>query len=312
MQGRAWRKILYEKQAYPDNYVDVSFLELLLLNAKPVSYSYWEAVSGSLLVTQRLLLVALFVCAFLLTLDERMSVNVLIVVNAGLLIAGYAVFLGLGPSPPRTGAGGEESGEGDEPQRAQEGWGVRDALRNNARTLAIVYITLLIVSPVLKTLTDSFSNDTIWALSSLFMVLHLLSADYAGSGGDLPSVQHAPFSFNAAIFASVLLVSRLASAIQVFALITFAIELFALAPLLIHRLHTRARPTSLALMLVQATAVIALFVLAYSVFLGVAFGALLLFVTFIAPGGLLLIRRYKNTINGPWDEARPSATSKHA
>ena len=36
-----WRKILYEKQAYPDNYVDVSFLELLLLNAKPVSYSYW-------------------------------------------------------------------------------------------------------------------------------------------------------------------------------------------------------------------------------------------------------------------------------
>ncbi|KNC53011.1 phosphatidylinositol N-acetylglucosaminyltransferase subunit C [Thecamonas trahens ATCC 50062] len=272
--------------AYPDNHVDESFLNLLLLNAEPVSYSYAEAVEGTLVLTQRLVIVAVFVVAFLLTLDETMSVNTLIIINVATLVGGYGVFVALTPS------------------LASGRW--RSMVRHNAKTLAIVYLTLLIVSPVLKTLTDSFSNDTIWALSTLFMLLHILTAHYERSANALPSVQQTPFSFNAAIFASVLLVSRLPSAIHVFALISFAIEIFALAPLFNHRLHSYSLRASIAVTVSQACGVTGLLASTYSMFLGVAFGLSLLFITFVAPAGLLLIRRYKNTINGPWDEARPS------
>ena len=95
---KPWKKILYEQQAYPDNHVDESFLNLLLLNAEPVSYSYAEAVEGTLVLTQRLVIVAVFVVAFLLTLDETMSVNTLIIINVATLVGGYGVFVALTPS----------------------------------------------------------------------------------------------------------------------------------------------------------------------------------------------------------------------
>ena len=32
---KSWRKILYERQDYPDNYVDASFLEEMKKNGRP-------------------------------------------------------------------------------------------------------------------------------------------------------------------------------------------------------------------------------------------------------------------------------------
>lgn len=38
--------------------------------------------------------------------------------------------------------------------------------------------TLSILSPVLRTLTKSYADDTIWALASCLAAVHLISHDY--------------------------------------------------------------------------------------------------------------------------------------
>ncbi len=47
------------------------------------------------------------------------------------------------------------------------------------RSLVVLVCTLFGLSPVLKTLVESVSNDTIWALTIFFFVLHLAFADYS-------------------------------------------------------------------------------------------------------------------------------------
>ena len=42
----------------------------------------------------------------------------------------------------------------------------------------IFFVALLAVSPVLQTLTQSFSDDTMWALTMLFSAVHIIFYDY--------------------------------------------------------------------------------------------------------------------------------------
>ncbi len=47
------------------------------------------------------------------------------------------------------------------------------------KSITVLGCTLFGLSPVLKTLVESVSNDTIWALTITFLVLHMFFADYA-------------------------------------------------------------------------------------------------------------------------------------
>lgn len=49
-----WRKVLYERQPFPDNYVDRRFLEELQKNIYVRRYSYWTVVFESAVVIQQL------------------------------------------------------------------------------------------------------------------------------------------------------------------------------------------------------------------------------------------------------------------
>lgn len=46
------------------------------------------------------------------------------------------------------------------------------------RSSILVFVALLALSPVLKTLSEATSSDTIWALSFILLTLHTLLADY--------------------------------------------------------------------------------------------------------------------------------------
>lgn len=52
------------------------------------------------------------------------------------------------------------------------------------RSIIVLVCTLFGLSPVLKTLVESVSNDTIWALTIFFFVLHLAFADYSYMQGN--------------------------------------------------------------------------------------------------------------------------------
>jgi len=80
------------------------------------------------------------------------------------------------------------------------------------------------VSPVLKTLTETISTDTIWLMVILMMAMHLVFYDY----GVQCAIVSTPISLNAGIFGAVCLASRLKTTLQAFTLLIWASDVFVL------------------------------------------------------------------------------------
>ena len=100
-----------------------------------------------------------------------------------------------------------------------------------AKTLFVFAVILLTLSPVLRTLTASFSTDTVWALTITLSAFAVVSHDYTVARPGAPLSVRGTTSLNAAMFASVLVTSRLASTSEVFAFETFCMLMFGLVPI---------------------------------------------------------------------------------
>ena len=146
------------------------------------------------------------------------------------------------------------------------GWMIRrDVLRqwpdvamlcNDARQLVLLAGWLLCLSPVFKTLTRTFSDDTVSALTLSLFIAHLVLHDYEYLL-NYSSTFRGSTSMNAATFASVVLAARLRSTSNVFAMMTLATQAFVLLPLLwrtINRALTSAQQLGVAAIVVLLTA----------------------------------------------------------
>ncbi|KAG7487727.1 hypothetical protein MATL_G00026510 [Megalops atlanticus] len=268
-----WRKVLYERQPFPDNYVDRRFLEELRRNVRVRHYRYWGVVREAGLVAQQLSCVAAFLTLWWYMDQSQLSPSTLLM--AGLLFAllGYGLYEALGAS-----RGGGRTRLAD--------------LQSAAIFLAFTFG----FSPVLKTLTESVSTDTVYAMSAMMLLAHLVSFPYAQ-----PSPPGS-LSLNAALFASVCLASRLPGALHTFAMLTCALLVFALWPCLLHRLRDRAPwgfPWAAALVSLGSVAGLASLSPGGALLLAVA----LLTLTLLCPLLLVRLQRHKDNIHGPWDEA---------
>ncbi|KAI1424580.1 phosphatidylinositol N-acetylglucosaminyltransferase-domain-containing protein [Xylaria sp. FL1777] len=196
----------------------------------------------------------------------------------------------------------------------------RTALRlGTIKSAVLIYSTLLGLSPILKSLTRSTSSDSIWAMSFWLLAINIFFYDYSGGVGvKFP----ASLSTNAALMASTVLASRLPSTGQVFSLTLFSIEVFGLFP--VFRRYARHQSwryhVTLSVMLVIGAGVGVGMILGgekdavspwKSGLLGVLVAAL---IAIVATGGcswwLISLQKYKNAINGPWDQARPIIISR--
>lgn len=93
------------------------------------------------------------------------------------------------------------------------------------------------MSPILKTLTETISTDTVYSMVTIMFLVHLYSFDYGAHGWIVsPAV-----STNAATFAGVCLASRLSTA-NAFILLILVSDLFVLLNLL--RMPCKSRPTT--------------------------------------------------------------------
>jgi phosphatidylinositol glycan class C protein len=274
-----WRKILYEKQPYEDNYVDETFLNALVKNANFSSYSLPEVIKGSTLVTQQISTVALFLILFIYTLNYTLALSSLVGFEVVTMILGFGVRIITDVS-----------------------FDVSSCI-GTAKTLVLLFGSLFSLSPVLRTLTNSFSNDTIASCTCILLSMHLFFHDYGYINGDTNKFT-APVSLNAAIFASVLLGSRLPSNLHVFVLVSVAIEMFALFPIMRHYLKKYSQLWHNVLTALMVVVDFALF-LPISVTVAVLYATLIIFITVGCPFWLVFIQKYKNEINGPWDEAVP-------
>eukprot|EP00747_Dinoflagellata_sp_TGD_P021731 gnl/TRDRNA2_/TRDRNA2_128668_c0_seq1.p1 gnl/TRDRNA2_/TRDRNA2_128668_c0~~gnl/TRDRNA2_/TRDRNA2_128668_c0_seq1.p1 ORF type:complete len:355 (+),score=53.91 gnl/TRDRNA2_/TRDRNA2_128668_c0_seq1:91-1155(+) len=275
-----WQKVLYLRQPYEDSYVDGTFLDSLVLNANLQRYEYLAMCQGAMTVVQQLCLVCIFVCVWSRVKDGLWSHRALLAVDFFAPSALYGLAL------------------------ICHGRGLkrkRDLMCDAWRVVCAV-APLWVMSPMLRTLTGSWSDDTIVAMTFGLLTVHIALYDYGlGRGGGAPTLPGGAVALNAAMLAATILASRLGTADQVFAFMSFAMEIFAFLPLpslwlraCAPRLHTLALTPVVALtaagLLGRRRPVAVLF-------------AVLVSVGFLGPALLLWAQRYKAYIQGPWDVA---------
>ena len=146
----------------------------------------------------------------------------------------------------------------------------RYTIRHRFTDFLLMSILLRFLSAVLKTLTASYSSDTVYALSTMSLLLHLLTCDYDYANGlnkndnneidrtdcDTASRSHGGYyrnknlerptfeggmtSLTSAFFATTLLASRLENNATVYIFVSSSVILFALYPAARHLVAIKA------------------------------------------------------------------------
>ncbi|KAI0348018.1 phosphatidylinositol N-acetylglucosaminyltransferase [Trametopsis cervina] len=274
-----WERVMWKKRPYPDNYVPGSFLANLRTNPNFRPYTYWSLVSSSCAISQHLAVIFLFLTTFVRLKERSLDPRLLVWGSIFSFIGGYSLWELL--HWPR-----------------EQGSRLADFAKA-VKSSILVFLGLLALSPVLRSLTAARSSDSIWALSAALFILNVLLADYS----PLTMFSHAHERFssvlstNGAIASSVVLASRLVDDISVFALVLFSIQSFALFPTLRRRLQVIITSLLVGLSLYWTSLVSSAIASLYS--------TVFIFTTFVAPGILMWAQRFKNEIRGTWDPAVP-------
>ncbi|XP_076756727.1 phosphatidylinositol glycan anchor biosynthesis class C [Xylocopa sonorina] len=263
-----WQKNLYENRGLPDNYTDNSFLEQLRKNIKPHNVTLIEAITFGATICIQLNIVILFVIIFVWLNKEWASPDVIFVSSVVLTVFGYFIYCF------------------KEPNTLIE-------LTKHIRTVLIFLTFGYILSPVLKTLTETISTDTIYAMAILMFLVHLIFSKY----GSLQISLSDSLSITSSIFGSLMLASRLKSPLHAFSLLTVSVQCFVLLPLLMHKLSSKILISNF------LTFSTLYFLLLISQTLSYVFVATILFLHFICPFWYIKCQKYKDNIYGPWDEA---------
>ena len=273
-----WRKVLYERQPYPDSYVGASFLEDLRRNVHVTLWGRRAAVLAAAPLLQQLASVTLVALAFARLDTGHLQPERLLGVIAGTTSLGYLWLL--------------SGGIGD-----AGGW--RRRLAEDLRLAAVFLVFGYGLSPLLATLTDSVSTDSVYALAAAALGVHLLTHDFGARAACVSSA----VSLNAGLFGALCLASRLPDTLHVFAFLTLSAQLLALLPPL--RVHVRTRCGGRALLALAAAQAGSALVLVAR--LSVSAAALLaagyLLACPLLPLLYVELQRYKDNIYGPWDEA---------
>ncbi|ORY89447.1 phosphatidylinositol N-acetylglucosaminyltransferase subunit C [Leucosporidium creatinivorum] len=317
-----YRKVLYLRQeAYPDNYVDSSFLSDLQRNVNVHPASLPVLLAQTLPITQHLASTFIFISIFIRLSRGALDPPRLLAFSAVVAIICRVWSNWISAPTTNGGAGGGSTG-------------------SSVVAPLIPLFTLYLLSPALKTLTKATTSDSIWALSGTLFCINLFLGDYRSIPSSyprpLPSPAHTTISPNssspslstepstatplppapppprskststlpltAALSASTVLASRLSSNLSVFSLLLFSTLWFGPFPLL--RSDLPIKPTILLTVLLVAGALWSL--------VGIGGGAvkialaMLLGISVAAPMGRgWLMIRYKDRVRGPWDQAVP-------
>lgn len=203
-----WRRVLYEKQHYPDNYIDADqFLNVLFDDPIQEKLSFSILALHATVVIFHYVLVVLFLVIYKgayfryeehSTMPENGSpfnqLQWLININASFFVVSILVYFALQAWNPTHDVVG--------------------TLLGMLKKGVIIGIYLRLAAPVLSVLTSSFSDDTIYALVIFFSAVHLAFFDYcyqkgnendndkrqdsqhlsteAGGGGNSPGPVHMP------------------------------------------------------------------------------------------------------------------------
>lgn len=191
----------------------------------------------------------------------------------------------------------------------------------------LLAVILRVISGLLRSLTASYSTDTMYALAVTGMIVHLLACDYKfangyekDAGSDTPSITrtHHPrpkflggtVSLNAAFFATVLLISRIKSNATSYAFVSSVVTLFAFYPQSRHEIacHFPNRLWFSPCFVITAALTVSAWLLLVSTADRCIFVGLQLFLLLLSPCLQWWLQRYKKIITGKWDIAHINVT----
>ncbi|KAI4306723.1 hypothetical protein L6164_029977 [Bauhinia variegata] len=281
-----WRKVAYGgmQPGFADNHTDESFLEQMVMNASVVKRDMLKVMLDSVSISEYLCIVALVVLVWTYTLTSTLDENSLLLLDVSLLVSGFLILL-----------------------FTQEMLSLTLLLRYFLN-ISFFITGLYVLAPIYHTLTRSISSDSIWAVTSSLLLLHLFLHDYSESTVKAPGAMKNPsltscISVNASVVASVFIASRLPSRLHVFALVLFSLQVFLFAPLVTYCIKKYSFLLhlcfSISLMIMTLGFVYMLHHLLFVLLL-----SLLVFVNVVCPYWLIRIQEYKFEIHGPWDEAK--------
>lgn len=146
------------------------------------------------------------------------------------------------------------------------------------------------MSPILKTLTETISTDTICSMVLLMMSVHLIFYDY----GVQCAIVSPPISLNAAIFGTVCLASRLSSTYQAFTLLIWAVDVFVVFTLIRNKIRVQLTLPQSALF---SSAVVAISFLSLTIVVDMIYcclyALLVVFINFVIPVGFYMLQPLK-------------------
>lgn len=285
---KPWKRILYEKQSYRDNYVDPhKFLDQLNIHRFSLDavtdghdkYSYWTLFVNTSIIAQQFTVVVIFLAIYKYILQDTSIAHKIAWLDGALLIVGSVLQVLL------------------QPEKIQ----LVDALQ----TSLVFLIYLRIVAPVLRTLTSAISEDTIHALAISFSTIHLVFHDYAYVSNRTEAFS-GTLSLNAAMFTSIILASRLDSSMEVVVVfLLLAVIFFILFP----NIARIIQKVSICghLLLTCSQWLLATYLLYYlhdnNKTLLVVYEILLLLLWLVGPFLYFRVQVYKKSMSGPWDIA---------
>ena len=342
-----WRRVLYEENGkFPDNYTPDSFLSCLSVNSDVKIYEYVPSVVETIkAVSIHACLIPIFFILYYLLHINKLNPLYLIGIDIVLLIGGYTAreFVvrhlrqltvyssanGFGFASPRQRSnlsGIHQSDDSASPVQSRPALNEQEvqwSLLQDLNRAFLVFGTVYILSPLLRTLTRSWSEDTIIAIAVTMLIVHLIFHDYTFISRTKSSLEHwhqlrgdvgrvtrgwkkvdHSMALNAIIFSAIVLASRLNSFESVFGFIFFSMTAFAFLPFVSKSLNLAHTDFFLYLLCPGAVVLTALFMYVLTgILLTVTFVSILGLVVFVCPYLLIKCLPLKKAIKGPWDIA---------
>lgn len=277
MPRQPWRKLLYIPQPYPDNYTDSSFLSQLRRNATVSRYSYLRLATDFSLVSLHLTELAMTHIVFLGLYSHGWDPHIPVSLSTMTSVFFYLFY-------------------------TAKSTAVRSPPHEAFKSAIVITLSFLTLSPVLKSLSESTSSDSIWSFSFWLVLLNTVATDYHF---DLSESFSPIFSTNILIAEVTVLASRLDSTSTVFCFMLFAIQIHGLFPLFdtwLRNNYTRAHHTIALAMIIGVTCFIHSMMdkLWLFIWCGIHVGVMI-----ACPMYFILLQKYKDELQGPWDTAKP-------
>ena len=271
---KKWRKVLYDDNSgFSDNFTpEEAFLAARRYNENLVTYSLQSCLAGGAEVATQLSLVIIFWSCYKFIKSDSLSPASLTLSVMSVSVLGYLCIIFT---------------------RSKNTLG---SLMAGLKTSFLFTITGYSLSPVLHTLTDSISTDSLHTMAASSFLLHLLTSDY-GLPAPVVSWQ---ISINAAVFSSVCLASRFTDHLSAFSLLCVSVFCFLLLPL--SRTHIPSSSLTWSLLTsVSSIVLLSSISLTHCLLASLA----LLTLQILCPVLFYRLQSDKLTIHGPWDEATP-------